>query len=768
MGIANAISSGSAVTLANVAGATLNLNGFNDTISSLAGGGTTGGNVTLGSGTLTTGNSTATTFSGIISGTGGLTKVGTGTFTVTGANTYTGATTISAGTLQDGSNTAVPAGIQRDWDPDSLNSLGNGASVTNWVDGVAGRSATNVGNAPTLTTNAINGHSVVTFNSGLSEALQVAAADSPMVGATQFTIGFVFRTSTIGVNSANQWYLNTGLVNAEQPGVTNDWGIAFTNTGQVAAGIGNPDTTNNSTTSGLANGTPHIVVETWNAGTITLDVDGVVTTTTGAGANPRNSFRFVMGSLDLLAGQYYNGNLGEVAMYNTALTGTNLAALYTHFATKYGLSAAGAAANAIPDTSAVTVAGPATLDLHGFNETIGSLTGSGSVTLGSGTLTTGNSTATTFSGMISGTGGLTKVGTGTFTLTGTNTYSGTTTISAGTLQISNGGTTGTLGTGAVTDNATLFVDLSSSISVTNAISGSGTLTLYSAAGAITQSTAITVATLSANASTGITLNSANAVSNFSATDSSSTGVSLTNTATTLTVTGIIELGSGSVSVSSTGNLTLAAPSIISTVSGGLTLQANTGGTASGSFSGINVVGATVQSATGNVLLQGTGGNGSGGFQCGISIQIGGVVRTTGTGTVTIQGTGGASSGPNNYGIYDVGTVTSGGGNVSVIGQGGGIASSAGDNFGVDVNAPGQVTAGGSGTVTVQGIGGLGFGVGNDGVLITGDGSTPPTNPTIQVTFDRRRSDYRWPGGRVCWIRYQFRRLLGKHGHRRGQ
>src|SRR5262249_12718109 len=90
-GSGTAFGNNSAVTLANTAGATMDLNGFNISIGSLAGGGTTGGNVTLGTGTLTTGgNNASTTYGGIISGTGALIKTGGSTFTFTGGNTYSG------------------------------------------------------------------------------------------------------------------------------------------------------------------------------------------------------------------------------------------------------------------------------------------------------------------------------------------------------------------------------------------------------------------------------------------------------------------------------------------------------------------------------------------------------------------------------------------------------------------------------------------------------------------------------------------------------
>ena len=58
-------------------------------------------------------NNASTTYSGAMSGSGGLTKVGTGTMNLTGANAYIGGTTVSAGTLLVNgslSNSAVTVG----------------------------------------------------------------------------------------------------------------------------------------------------------------------------------------------------------------------------------------------------------------------------------------------------------------------------------------------------------------------------------------------------------------------------------------------------------------------------------------------------------------------------------------------------------------------------------------------------------------------------------------------------------------------------------
>ncbi len=126
---------------------------------------------------------------------------------------------------------------------------------------------------------------------------------------------------------------------------------------------------------------------------------------------------------------------------------------------KAGVATVGVVSGAFGVGSAVTVASSGTLDLGGFDETIGSLAGSGTVT-NSGvakTLTAGNATSTTFSGIIKdgvGATNFTKAGTGTLTLSGTNTYTGTTTINTGTLQVSN---SRALGTGNVAHNATLDI-----------------------------------------------------------------------------------------------------------------------------------------------------------------------------------------------------------------------------------------------------------------------------------------------------------------------
>jgi fibronectin-binding autotransporter adhesin len=98
-------------------------------------------------------------------------------------------------------------------------------------------------------------------------------------------------------------------------------------------------------------------------------------------------------------------------------------------------------------------------------------------------------------GNITGPGGLTVTGDGNVrTFTGTNSY-GWTTINGGTLQIGYGGSSGTLGRGCVTNNATLAFNRTDFVSVTNQISGPG---------ALSQNGVGTVALCGTNTYTGLT------------------------------------------------------------------------------------------------------------------------------------------------------------------------------------------------------------------------------------------------------------------------
>ena len=132
------------------------------------------------------------------------------------------------------------------------------------------------------------------------------------------------------------------------------------------------------------------------------------------------------------------------------------------------------------------------LNLQGFNQSIGSLAGSGTVQLGSTTaalLTVGsNNTSTSFTGLISGTGtggGLTKIGTGTFTLNKANgdTDLGPTTVTTGTLAA--GAANSFAPNSDFTVNATL--NLAGFAQVIGSLSGTGTVSLGAATDGILSS-----------------------------------------------------------------------------------------------------------------------------------------------------------------------------------------------------------------------------------------------------------------------------------------
>lgn len=97
-----------------------------------------------------------------------------------------------------------------------------------------------------------------------------------------------------------------------------------------------------------------------------------------------------------------------------------------------------ASVNVFPDTLLVSINSLGSLDLNSFAETLGALSGEvgSAITLGNATLSLGaNNNSSTFAGVISGNGGITKIGTGVSTFSGNNLYTGTTNITSGKLLV---------------------------------------------------------------------------------------------------------------------------------------------------------------------------------------------------------------------------------------------------------------------------------------------------------------------------------------------
>jgi autotransporter-associated beta strand protein len=150
------------------------------------------GSYVLGAKTLTVGsNNLSTEVSGVISGAGGaLTKVGSGTLTLSGTNTYTAGTTVNAGTLSVNGDISASSGVT----VNSGGTLGGTGTVSDTVINAGGILAP--GNS--IGTIAVSGN--LTFNSGSTYAVEVSpsAADRTNVSGTATLAGTVAASFAAG------------------------------------------------------------------------------------------------------------------------------------------------------------------------------------------------------------------------------------------------------------------------------------------------------------------------------------------------------------------------------------------------------------------------------------------------------------------------------------------------------------------------------------------------------------------------------------------
>ncbi len=484
-GSINTFSPLSEVNLSNASDAILNLSGFNNTIANLSGGGILGGNVCLGSGTLTFGDSNITGYLGAISGSGGITKQGLGTVILYGSNnTYNGITTINNGAIQaggvnvfaKGSEVVIASGALLELN-DYSNTIGNlsGNGHLSLSEGTL-----TLGNSDSRSySGSISGKGgIIKEGSGI---FTLTGTNNTYSGTTTIN-GGVLRVGGEGAfSSSSSLLINPNGIfelNHYNTTVANLSGAGSVSLDAASLTLGNAG---NSTFSGTFFGSGQVVKQ----GTGTLILSGINNTYSGATvinegtilSNRANSFSpnsaVVLGNADGVAldlGSNDNTVLsisggGEVLLgagtltlgdgTNTIYSGTISSINYAGGLRKIGtgtLSVAGfnnsyggltridngslqaLTTNSFSPNSAVSISSGGYLDLNNYDNAIASLSGdAGSfVTLGSATLTTGgNNSSTTYAGVISGSGGIVKAGEGVLTLTGDSTYTGTTEVLGG-------------------------------------------------------------------------------------------------------------------------------------------------------------------------------------------------------------------------------------------------------------------------------------------------------------------------------------------------
>ena len=496
-GTTNAFGTGYA-TFDNVAGGLLDLNDFNTSVSYLNGGGTIGGNIDLGSATLTITNG-ASNFAGAISGTGSLVKNGGGTQYLSGsASSYTGTTTINAGQLQvyklaDGGaassigssgnaagNLVLNGGtLAYVGAGDSTNRLLTlGPSATSALD-ASGTGAVQFTNTGALAFSGANTSQTVTLTGTSTDnnSLALQIADNGTGKTSMSKTG----TGTWILRNPASTYTGVTTITGGVLGVDKlaDGGQA-SSIGQSSGAASNLVIGSSATLRYTGAGDTTNRLFTLSTGASVIESSGtgaIVFSNTGSAAYAGNGNRTLgLGGtntgLNVMGGTIINGPGGITTVAKNdagtwALTGTNT---YT--------------GNTVVNGGILQI---------GAGGTTGSIA-SASVIVAAGTLAFDRSDSMTLAGTISGGGNVVQKGAGTTVLTAANTYTGGTTISGGTLQLGNGGANGSI-VGDVTDNGTLAFDRSDVYTFGGLISGAGGVTqLGSGATVLTAANAYTGAT----------------------------------------------------------------------------------------------------------------------------------------------------------------------------------------------------------------------------------------------------------------------------------
>ena len=548
--------------------------------------GWTGGQIDVGSGITDE-------ITSILAGSVGLTKTGSGVLTLTGASTYSGNTAVRNGTLAvAGGDDRLPTGTAVNLGTSTTNGilqLGDGTTACNQtVAGIGTPTGQNMNGASrvvgggsslaTLTVDVAGVHDGFIFYGAFGGPGQYQN------NLTLTKIGLGTEEVVFGGGPYSTTSTYTGGTNVDQG--TLDLSNYFNNllgdsTSPINLGGGSliGNYTLNNPIVALTSTTSNMILPI-----STFTINGNIS---GAGnINCTNAYGGVTSVLNL--GGDNSGFTGTFEQANTT---------YASFTTYLTTSDSGsAAANWIINsgTLAAKVSGTATIQLGGLS---GSGTLSNALAGSTVTYQIGSDQSTEFDGTVtngSGTVALTKVGSGTLTLTGSNTYTGGTTISGGTLSLGSANAIGTSGTitfsgGTLQFTSSNTTDYSSRFSTaanqayninTNGQSVTLASALTSSGGTLQKVGSGTLTLMGSNTYTGGTTISEGTLQLGSGTVNGSIKGNITDNATLVfarssgkgyTYSGVIS-GSGMVTKTGSGTVSLTGAN---TYSGGTTITAGT-------------------------------------------------------------------------------------------------------------------------------------------------------------------------------------------------